>query len=194
MKLTATRLAIPDVVLLEHEAFEDDRGYFMEVYKQDQFRELGLPELFVQFNESRSARDVIRGLHFQWDPPMGKLMRVAEGAAFLVAVDIRHDSPTLGRWVGETITAENRLQLWAPAGFARGLCALADNTRVQYLCTGMYNGQAESGILWNDPEIGIRWPAPEPRLSAKDRSAQTLREWLARPESKKFSVSAQQAA
>jgi len=194
MKLTATRLAIPDVVLLEHEVFEDERGYFMEVYKQDQFRELGLPELFVQFNESRSARDVIRGLHFQWDPPMGKLMRVAEGAAFLVAMDIRHDSPTLGRWVGETITAENRLQLWAPAGFARGLCALTDNARIQYLCTGMYNGNAESGILWNDPEIGIRWPVPDPRLSSKDRSAQTLREWLTRPESKSFSVSAQQAA
>jgi dTDP-4-dehydrorhamnose 3,5-epimerase len=188
MKLTATRLAIPDVVLLEHEAFEDDRGYFMEVYKQDQFRELGLPCTFVQLNESRSARDVIRGLHFQWEPPMGKLMRVAEGAAFLVAVDIRHDSPTLGHWVGETITAENRLQMWAPAGCARGLCALTDKTRVQYLCTGMYNGNAESGILWNDPEIGIRWPVPNPRLSSKDQTAQTLQEWLSRPESKAFSV------
>lgn len=194
MRLTATRLSIPEVVLLEHEAFEDDRGYFMEVYKQDHFRELGLPESFVQLNESRSARDVIRGLHFQWDPPMGKLMRVAEGAAFLVAIDIRHDSPTLGRWVGETITAENRLQLWAPAGFARGLCALTDKARVQYLCTGMYNGKAESGILWNDPEIGIRWPILGPKLSAKDQTAQTLREWLARPESKSFSVSSRQAA
>jgi dTDP-4-dehydrorhamnose 3,5-epimerase len=189
MKLTATRLAIPDVVLLEHEVFEDERGYLMEVYKRDQFRELGLPATFVQINESRSARNVIRGLHFQWEPPMGKLMRVAEGAAFLVAVDIRPDSPTLGHWVGETVTAENRLQLWAPAGCARGLCALTDRTRVQYLCTGMYNGKAESGILWKDPEIGILWPVPAPHLSAKDESAQTLREWLARPESKNFSVS-----
>ena len=188
MKLTATRLALPDVVLLEHEAFEDDRGYFMEVYKQDQFRALGLPELFVQLNESRSARNVIRGLHFQWEPPMGKLMRVAEGAAFLVAVDIRHDSPTLGRWVAETISAEDKRQLWAPAGFARGLCALADNTRVQYLCTGMYNGSAESGVLWNDPEIGLKWPVSDPLISAKDRTAQTLRQWLARGESKRFSV------
>lgn len=187
MKLTATPLAIPDVVLLQHEAFEDDRGYFMEVYKRDQFREHGLPEVFVQLNESLSKRNVIRGLHFQWEPPMGKLMRVVQGAAFLVAVDIRHDSPTLGRWVGETISADSRLQLWAPAGFARGLCALADNTRVQYLCTGMYGAKAESGILWNDPEIGIRWPLDHPRLSAKDESAQTLRAWLARPEAKAFS-------
>ena len=188
MKLAATPLAIPDVLLLEHEAFEDDRGYFMEVYKKDQFREFGLPDVFVQLNESRSARGVIRGLHFQWDPPMGKLMRVVEGAAFLVAVDIRHDSPTLGRWVTETFKAEDRRQLWAPAGFARGICALADNTLVQYLCTGVYNGNAESGIRWDDPEIGLPWPIKNPTVSAKDRGARTLRQWLARPESKSFSV------
>jgi dTDP-4-dehydrorhamnose 3,5-epimerase len=188
MKLTVTPLAIPDVLLLEHEAFEDDRGFFMEVYKRDDFRELGLPERFVQLNESRSARDVIRGLHFQWEPPMGKLMRVTEGAAYLVAVDIRHNSPTLGSWVAETITAEERRQIWAPAGFARGICALANNTRVQYLCTGVYNGTTESGILWSDPEIGIRWPRVNPLLSGKDRSAQTLREWLTRNESKRFAV------
>jgi len=190
MKLAATPLAIPDVLLLEHEAFEDDRGYFMEVYRKDQFGEHGLPEVFVQLNESRSARGVIRGLHFQWDPPMGKLMRVAEGAAFVVAVDIRHDSPTLGRWVAETLSAEDKRQMWAPAGFARGLCALADKTRVQYLCTGVYNGKAESGIRWDDPEIGIPWPTKSPLVSAKDRDAATLREWLSRPESKNFSLRA----
>jgi dTDP-4-dehydrorhamnose 3,5-epimerase len=188
MNLSATPLAIPEVVLLEHGVFEDERGYFMEVYKREQFRELGLPELFVQLNESRSARNVIRGLHFQWEPPMGKLMRVAEGAAFLVAVDIRHNSPTLGQWVGETINAEDKRQIWAPAGFARGLCALADNTRVQYLCTGSYNGGAESGLRWNDPEIGVAWPVSDPMVSGKDRTAQSLREWLARDESKNFSV------
>jgi dTDP-4-dehydrorhamnose 3,5-epimerase len=188
MKISATRLALPEVVLLEHEAFEDERGYFMEVYKRDQFRELGLPELFVQLNESRSAQSVIRGLHFQWEPPMGKLMRVAEGAAFLVAVDIRHDSPTLGQWVAETIRAEDKRQIWAPAGFARGLCALADNTRVQYLCTATYNGGGEAGILWNDPEIGVSWPISNPVLSAKDRGAQTLRQWLARAEAKHLPI------
>src|SRR2546423_11431727 len=158
MKLTATPLAIPDVLLVEHEAFEDERGYFMEVYARDHFRELGLPDMFAQLNESRSARNVIRGLHFQWEPPMGKLMRVAEGRAFLVAVDIRHNSPTLGRWVADTMGAEDKRQMWAPAGGARGVCALEDNTRVQYLCTGAYNRDAESGILWNHPEIGVSRP------------------------------------
>jgi dTDP-4-dehydrorhamnose 3,5-epimerase len=188
MKLAATPLAIPDVLLLEHETFDDDRGYFMEVYRRDMFRDLGLPESFVQFNESRSRRNVIRGLHFQWDPPMGKLMRVAEGAAYLVAVDIRHDSPTLGRWVAETLSAEDRKEIWAPAGFARGLCALADNTRVQYLCTGTYNVKGEAGIAWDDAEIGITWPVRDATISAKDRGAQTLRQWLARPEAKNFSI------
>jgi len=188
MNVAATPLAIPDVILLEHESFEDHRGYFLEVYKRDEFRRLGLPETFVQFNESRSARNVIRGLHFQWDPPMGKLMRVAEGAAFLVAVDIRYDSPTLGRWVGETITADQKKQIWAPAGFARGLCALTENTRVQYLCTGVYNANGESGIRWNDSEIGVTWPVREPVTSVKDQSAPTLREWLTRAESRLFSI------
>jgi dTDP-4-dehydrorhamnose 3,5-epimerase len=187
MRLSATPLAIPDVLLITHEAFEDARGYFMEVYQRDEFRAAGLPESFVQLNESRSARNVIRGLHFQWDPPMAKLMRVAEGAAFLVAVDIRHNSPTLGQWVGETVTADDKRQMWAPAGFARGLCALTDNTRVQYLCTSSYSGKAESGILWNDPEIGVEWPVKIPRLSERDRTAQTLSEWLATPESRFFS-------
>src|SRR3954468_11048862 len=103
MKLVATPLAIPDVVLLAHDSFDDDRGYFMEVFHPEHFQAVGLPGIFVQLNESRSARNVIRGLHFQWEPPMGKLMRVAEGAAFLVAVDIRHDSPTLGAWVGQIL-------------------------------------------------------------------------------------------
>jgi dTDP-4-dehydrorhamnose 3,5-epimerase len=188
MKLTATPLAIPDVLLVEHEAFEDERGYFMEVYKREDYRALGLPDVFVQLNESRSARNVIRGLHFQWDPPMGKLMRVAAGSAFLVAVDIRHNSLTLGKWVGETLSAGDKREMWAPAGFARGICALQAGTVVQYLCTGTYNGHAESGILWNDPEIDVRWPVTEPALSAKDRKAQTLRTWLARAESRNFAV------
>ena len=188
MKVAATRLEIPDVILIEHEAFEDERGYFMEVYKQSQFRELGLPDRFVQLNESRSARNVIRGLHFQWEPPMGKLMRVVSGAAFLVAVDIRHGSPTLGKWVGKQLTADDRKQIWAPAGFARGICALADRTVVQYLCTGMYNGASESGVAWNDPDLGIQWPVAEPIVSARDQQAQTLAEWLKRPESRSFTV------
>jgi dTDP-4-dehydrorhamnose 3,5-epimerase len=186
MKLTLRKTAIPDVKLLEHGVFEDERGFFMEVYRQDQFRDAGLPDTFVQLNHSRSARGVLRGLHFQWEPPMGKLMRVTEGEAFLVAVDIRKDSPTLGRWVGETVSESNRLQMWAPAGFARGFCVLSDFAQVQYLCTGVYNGSAESGIRWNDPEIGVAWPVSNPTLSEKDVRAQSLLEWLARPESAKF--------
>lgn len=188
MKVSTRSLGIPDVLLLEHQVFSDDRGFFMEVYRRDLFRELGLPETFVQLNQSRSVRNVVRGLHFQWDPPMGKLMRVTHGAAFLVAVDIRHDSPTLGRWVGETLTAGNHIQLWAPPGFARGFCVLSDTADVEYLCTGSYNAVAESGIAWNDPEIGIEWPVKNPILSSKDAAAVSLRQWLARDEAKSFSV------
>jgi dTDP-4-dehydrorhamnose 3,5-epimerase len=180
--------AIDDVKIVEHTVFEDSRGFFIEVYKQTQFREHGLPDTFVQLNHSRSARNVVRGLHFQWEPPMGKLMRVTEGAAFLVAVDIRPDSQTLGRWVGETFDAVSRHQFWAPAGFARGFCVLSEFAQIQYLCTGEYSSLAESGILWNDPAVGIKWPVGQPILSAKDEKAQTLEEWLKRPESRNFSV------
>ncbi|MGH9471119.1 MAG: dTDP-4-dehydrorhamnose 3,5-epimerase [Terriglobales bacterium] len=172
-------------VILLSEAYRDGRGFFLESFRADQFRALGLPDEFVQDNHSRSRRGVVRGLHFQWQPPMGKLMRVTVGAAFLVAVDIRKGSPTLGKWIGVEASAENRKQLWAPAGFARGFCALTD-CEVQYKCTGLYNSQAESGIRWNDPEIGIAWPVPNPQLSAKDANAQTFAQWLARPESDHF--------
>lgn len=167
-------------------AFEDERGFFAEVYRRDQFEALGLPGEFVQLNHSGSVRGVVRGLHFQYDPPMGKLMRVTRGAALLVAVDIRLGSPTLGRWVGIEASAENRLQLWAPASFARGFCVRSEFAEVQYLCTGTYNRAGESGIRWDDPEIGIDWGVDAPILSEKDRSAQTLREWLSRPEARTF--------
>jgi dTDP-4-dehydrorhamnose 3,5-epimerase len=188
MKLSARPLAIPGVLLLEHEVFQDERGFFMEVYRRDLFAELGIPTQFAQLNHSRSARNVIRGLHFQWNAPMGKVMRVTEGNAFLVAVDIRHDSPTRGRWVGEECSAENKRQLWAPAGFARGFCATSDFVQVEYLCTAVYNSAGESGIRWDDPDLSIDWPVADPILSEKDRGAQSLRDWLARPEAKTFSM------
>ena len=175
-----------DVMVLVPEIFQDSRGFFMETYREDQFRAMGLPANFVQDNHSRSAQGVVRGLHFQWDPPMGKLMRVTSGAAFLVAVDIRKGSPTLGHWTGIEASAENRRQVWAPAGFARGFCVLSDFAEIQYKCTGLYNSKAESGIRWNDSQIGIRWPASEPSLSTKDQNAQSLEEWLAKPESGNF--------
>lgn len=114
---------------------------------------------------------------------MGKLMRVTRGRAFLVTVDIRKGSSTLGEWLGVELDAESHTQIWAPAGFARGFCALASPTEIEYLCTGVYNSKGESGISWSDPEIGVRWPIADPDLSARDAKAQTLREWLARPES-----------
>jgi dTDP-4-dehydrorhamnose 3,5-epimerase len=175
-----------DVAVVVPDVFRDDRGFFTETFRADQFEELGLPTKFVQDNHSRSAKGVVRGLHFQWEPPMGKLMRVTLGAAFLVAVDIRKGSPTLGKWIGVEATAENRRSVWAPAGFARGFCALSDATEIQYKCTGIYSNKAESGILWNDPEIGIEWPLKEVIVSDKDQKAQTLAQWLASPQSNHF--------
>jgi dTDP-4-dehydrorhamnose 3,5-epimerase len=186
MQLSIQKTKIDDVIIVKPEVFQDDRGFFSEIFRKDQFEEMGLPGRFVQLNHSGSVRNVTRGLHFQWDPPMGKLMRVTRGTAFLVAVDIRYGSPTLGKWVGLEISAENRLQVWAPAGFARGFCVLSDYAELQYLCTGIYNSKGESGILWNDPEIGIKWPVEEPILSDKDKTAQSLSQWLEKAESRNF--------
>jgi dTDP-4-dehydrorhamnose 3,5-epimerase len=177
---------LDEVVVLEPGSHEDARGLFRETWRADQFRALGLPDSFAQENQSRSRRGVVRGLHFQWDPPMGKLMRVIAGSAFLVAVDLRRDSPTLGRWHGLEVTAASGLMVWAPPSFARGFCALEDHTEVLYKCTGLYNPRCESGIRWDDPVIGIEWPVRTPLLSAKDAGAASLEAWLARPESAHF--------
>jgi dTDP-4-dehydrorhamnose 3,5-epimerase len=189
LKLTVHRTDIPEVLVVEHETFQDERGFFMEVYRADLFDEhsgLGLPSSFVQLNHSRSVKGVTRGLHFQWEPPMGKLMRVARGEAFIVAVDIRPGSPTLGRHVSLVANDENHLALWAPACFARGFATLSDIADVEYLTSGTYGPDAESGIAWNDPEIGIDWPVEEPILSGRDSHAQSLAEWLARPQAQHF--------
>ena len=187
MSLQIASRHLQDVVVLVPDIFQDSRGFFCETYRADQFKTLGLPTTFVQDNHSRSDRGVVRGLHFQWAPPMGKLMRVTQGAAFLVAVDIRKGSPELGKWVGIECSAENRRMVWAPAGFARGFCALVDGTEIQYKCTGIYNNGAESGIRWNDPKLGIKWPLSDVTVSAKDACARSLDEWLASPESDNFS-------
>lgn len=172
-----------DVVVLTPQVLADSRGFFMETFRADHFRSMGLPTEFVQDNHSGSSKDVLRGLHFQWNPPMGKLMRVTRGAAFLVAVDIRKGSPTLGKWVGLEATAENKKQVWAPYGFARGFCSLTQDCEVQYKCTGIYNVQGEAGIHFADPDIGICWPIDTAAAitSEKDRNAPTLAEWLASP-------------
>jgi dTDP-4-dehydrorhamnose 3,5-epimerase len=188
MNIKVESRALGDVAVLVPDIFQDSRGFFMETFREDQFKAMGLPYHFVQDNHSRSARGVVRGLHFQWEPPMGKLMRVTQGSAFLVAVDIRKGSPTLGKWVGVEASVENRRQVWAPAGFARGFCVLSEFAEIQYKCTGLYSNKAESGVLWNDPEIGIEWPIKpsDATLSDKDKKAQTLAQWLARPESDNF--------
>jgi dTDP-4-dehydrorhamnose 3,5-epimerase len=186
MKIGKESEHLNGIVVIMPEVFQDDRGFFSEVYRKDQFEEMGLPIDFVQDNHSRSGKGVLRGLHFQWDPPMGKLMRVTYGSAFLVAADIRKGSPTLGKWFGMEVSAENKKQIWAPAGFARGFCVLSDFAEIQYKCSGHYNINAESGILWNDPALGIKWPCQNPIVSKKDQNAQTLAEWLKRPESDFF--------
>jgi|SRR5579862_267469 len=177
------------ICVLASTVFHDDRGFFTEVFRADQFQALGLPHEFLQDNHSGSRRGVLRGLHFQWDPPMGKLMRVTRGTAFLVAVDVRNGSPTLGKWFGIELSAASRKQIWAPAGFARGFCVLSDFAEIQYKCTAVYNSKCESGIRWNDPDIGIRWPITDVQLSDKDRNAPSFKDWLARPESQTFRYS-----
>jgi dTDP-4-dehydrorhamnose 3,5-epimerase len=187
MEIKIENRHLRDVVVLVPEVFQDSRGFFMETFREDQFKALDLPTHFVQDNHSRSTKGVLRGLHFQWEPPMGKLMRVTLGSAFLVAVDIRKGSPTLGEWVGVEASVENRRQVWAPAGFARGFCVLSEVAEIQYKCTGIYSNKGESGIRWDDPKIGIKWPLKDVVLSEKDRNAQNLEQWLSRPEASNFS-------
>src|SRR5271166_1768735 len=190
MQIRVESRNLSDVVVLVPDIFQDSRGFFLESFRADQFHALGLPTQFAQDNHSRSAKGVVRGLHFQWEPPMGKLMRVTAGLAFLVAVDIRKGSPTLGRWFGIEVSSENRRMVWAPEGFARGFCALVDGTEIQYKCTGIYNPRGEAGIRWNDPSIGIRWPLTDVQVSDKDRIARTLKEWLDSAESEHFQYAA----
>ena len=187
MEFQVEKTNLRDVLIITPDVFKDDRGFFIEAYRKDKFSEFGLNMDFVQDNHSRSSKNVLRGLHFQWEPPMGKLMRVTYGKAFLVAVDIRIGSPTLGKWLGVEASVENRKQVYAPAGFARGFCVLSDFAEIQYKCTGVYTStKAESGILWNDPAIGIEWPIKNPILSQKDEVAPTLKDWTKKPEASNF--------
>jgi len=171
------KLAIPDVVLIEAEVFPDERGFFMESYKYSEFTAFGIKDHFVQDNHSRSKKGVLRGLHYQ-NPPkaQGKLVRVAVGEIFDVAVDMRKNSPSYGRWVGETLSADNKQMLYIPLGFAHGFCVLSEVAEVLYKTTEEYGPEYDAGIRWNDPEIGIQWPIKQPILSEKDAALPTLRE------------------
>jgi dTDP-4-dehydrorhamnose 3,5-epimerase len=171
------RTSIPEVLLVEPRVFEDARGSFMETWEARKFAEAGIGQPFVQDNQSRSARWVLRGLHYQVQVPQGKLVRVLAGKVFDVAVDLRRSSPTFGRWVGETLSAENRRMLWIPPGFAHGFIALENNTDLAYKCTQFYAARHERSLAWNDPALGIEWPIPggvAPILSEKDAAAPLL--------------------
>ncbi|HZY68968.1 MAG TPA: dTDP-4-dehydrorhamnose 3,5-epimerase [Devosia sp.] len=175
--MNATPLALPEVMLLEPRVFADDRGWFYESFNARSFAEItGLDVTFVQDNHSRSQRGVLRGLHYQLPPsPQGKLVRAVTGAILDVAVDIRRSSPNYGRWVAEMLTAENRRQLWVPAGFAHGFVALSDGTEVLYKTTDFYDKSAERSIRWDDPDIGIDWQTGlTPLLAPKDAAAPTF--------------------
>ncbi|PSW30353.1 dTDP-4-dehydrorhamnose 3,5-epimerase [Photobacterium phosphoreum] len=163
---------IPEVKIIEPSVFGDDRGFFMETWNQKKFEELvaGKPTLFVQDNHSKSKKGILRGLHYQTENTQGKLVRVVSGEVFDVAVDIRKGSPTFGKWVGVYLSAENKRQLWIPKGFAHGFYVTSNEAEFVYKCTDYYNPSAEHTILWNDPELGIKWPLQnEPLLSIKDQ-------------------------
>ncbi len=165
---------IPDVKLIQPHVHGDERGFFMETWNARAFEEAGLDLHFVQDNHSKSAANVLRGLHYQVSSPQGKLVRVVAGAVFDVAVDLRRSSSTFGKWVGFELSAHNRRQLWIPEGFAHGFVTLEDKTEFLYKCTALYEPGLERSVRWNDPALNIAWPVREPILSAKDAAAPVL--------------------
>jgi dTDP-4-dehydrorhamnose 3,5-epimerase len=164
------------VVLLKPTVHQDKRGFFLESYSARALREFGIETVFVQDNHSRSVKNTLRGLHYQVNPGQVKLVRVLAGAIFDVAVDLRWGSPTFGQWFGQTLTAENYLQMYVPIGFAHGFCVLSDTADVAYKCSSYYSPADERGLMWNDPEIGIEWPVRDPILSPRDQQHPLLRE------------------
>ncbi len=167
--------AIPEVKLLEPKVFGDERGFFMETFRDEWFRQHVCERTFVQENHSKSTQGVLRGLHYQTENTQGKLVRVVVGEVFDVAVDMRRSSPTFGQWVGEILSADNKRQLWVPEGFAHGFYVLSETAEFVYKCTDYYNPQAEHSLLWNDATVGIDWHLiGEPSLSAKDLAGKVL--------------------
>ncbi|WP_286906555.1 dTDP-4-dehydrorhamnose 3,5-epimerase [Clostridium sp. UBA1652] len=170
---------IKDLYIIEPKVFGDSRGYFMEVYNKDDFFEAGLTMEFVQDNESRSKKGVLRGMHFQTKHTQGKLVRATRGEVYDVAVDLRKGSPTFGQWEGVLLTEENKRQFYVPEGFAHGFLVVSDEAVFNYKCTDFYSPEYDSGLLWNDPEVGIKWPLEgidKLLLSEKDKVQKTLKE------------------
>jgi dTDP-4-dehydrorhamnose 3,5-epimerase len=179
MQIEATSL--PGVLVLTPSVYKDARGFFCETYNYEVWRKAGIETVFVQDNHSRSVRGTLRGLHFQLPPAaQAKLLRVARGAVWDVAVDIRRGSPTFGQWVGAALTEDNFKQLYIPEGFAHGFCVLSDEADVVYKASHTYSPAHEQGIRWNDAELGVAWPEQSPLLSNRDRDAQSLSEYLAK--------------
>ena len=177
MKFVETSL--PGVIKIEPRVFSDERGFFMETWQAQRFRDAGISTEFVQDNFSHSSRDTLRGLHYQIQQPQGKLVRVVSGEVFDVAVDLRKSSASFGRWVGVILSAENKHQLWVPPGFAHGFLVLSETAEFEYKCTDYYAPDHERSIRWDDPEIGIEWPMPDgrqPVLSSKDAGAPFLKD------------------
>jgi dTDP-4-dehydrorhamnose 3,5-epimerase len=174
VRVLATEL--PGVLLLEPRSFEDARGSFMEVFHAGRYAEVGIPRAFVQDNLSRSVQGTLRGLHFQEPHGQGKLVQVLAGAVHDVVVDVRRGSPTFGRWTAMELSADNRLQLWVPPGFAHGFCVLSERADFFYKCTDFYAPASERSIAWNDPELAIPWPLSSPLLSPKDAAAPRLKD------------------
>jgi len=176
--MKVTPLEIPDVFLIEPEVFHDSRGFFFESFNQKKFEKaIGRKVNFVQDNHSKSSRGVLRGLHFQNEPKaQGKLVRVIFGEVFDVAVDIRKSSPTFGKWVGQILSRDNRKQMWIPEGFAHGFLTLSDFSEFLYKTTEFYSSAHENSILWNDKSLDINWPCKKPKLSEKDKLAQSFLE------------------
>jgi len=172
MKVIETSL--PGALVFEPQVFGDARGFFYESYNEAKYRDAGIDRRFVQSNVSRSAKGVLRGLHYQWPQPQGKLVSVLEGEVYDVAVDIRRGSPTFGRSVGVMLTAENHRHFWVPEGFAHGFCVLSEYATFTYQCTALYDAGVDAGIRWNDAALNIDWPVSEPLLSDKDRNTPFL--------------------
>jgi dTDP-4-dehydrorhamnose 3,5-epimerase len=168
---------IPGVLIIEPKVHGDARGFFLETFHAERYKEAGIPGPFVQDNYSRSVKGTLRGLHFQEPQPQGKLVQVVAGAVFDVAVDIRKGSPTFGKWVGAELSSDNKRQFWVPPGFAHGFYVLSESADFQYKCTALYAPQHDAGIAWNDPDLAIAWPlSGEPKLSPKDAAAPRLKD------------------
>lgn len=160
---------VPGVIIVEPDVHSDVRGFFLETYHAEKYRAGGIVDVFVQDNHSRSAGGTIRGLHLQLHRPQGKLIHVIEGSIFDVAVDVRRGSPTFGKWVGITLSADNFRQCYIPKGFAHGFAVTSPVAQVEYKCTDVYDASSEIGIAWNDPDLGIAWPVSDPVLSERDK-------------------------